>query len=39
MIQYYINLLPLIAEGALDAVYITVLVHGIIDILTTVLAV
>ena len=39
MISSYINLLPLIAEGALDAIYITVLVHGIIGILTIVLAV
>jgi hypothetical protein len=39
MIPSYINVLPLIAEGALGAVYITVLIHGIIGILTTVLAV
>ena len=39
MIPSYINLLPLIAEGALGIVYITALVHGIIGIFTTALAV
>ena len=39
MIPSYINVLPLIAEGSFGAVYITALVHGIIGILTTVLAV
>ena len=39
MIPSYINFLPLIAEGALGAVFIIALVHGIIGILTTVLAV
>lgn len=39
MIPSYINLLPLIAEGALGIVYITALVHGIIGIFTIVLAV
>jgi hypothetical protein len=39
MIPSYINWLPLVAEGALGAVSITVLIHGIIGILTTALAV
>ncbi len=39
MIPSYINLLPLIAEGALNATFIIALVHGIIGILTAVLAV
>lgn len=38
-IPSYINLPPLMAEGDLGAVYITVFVHGIIGILTTALAV
>ena len=39
MIPSYGNMLPLIAEGALGGVYIITLVHGIIGILTAVLAV
>jgi hypothetical protein len=39
MIPSYFSVLPLIAEGALGAVYIITLVHGIIGILTTVLAI
>lgn len=39
MIPSYISLLPLIAEGALNATSIIALVHGIIGILTAVLAV
>lgn len=37
MIPSYINLLPLFTAGALDAIYLTIMLHGIIGILGTVL--
>ena len=39
MIPSYISMLPLITEGALSAVYVITFIHGIIGILTTVLAI
>ncbi len=39
MIPSYINMLPLVTEGALGAIYPIALVHGIIGILTMILSV
>jgi len=39
MIPSYSRVLPLIAEGALSTGYVIILIHGIIGILTTVLAI
>lgn len=39
MIPSYLNLLPLLAEGVMNMVIITFLIHGIIGVLTIVFAV